>query len=574
MDKIRRQEMLRLIESELHMLQSEANVTDANKTTNEKTEKTVQWVPPTEAFEKNYGTSGLLDSKEQLEIISYNILSLELGGDDYYRNLDGSVQRIDLETRKQALNTKIQKWIEAGKVICLQEVTYSFINETANPVLHTVLNANQYAIYSHFYSYMPNKQNRTLKGTCRLGLATLIPRKHYDIKNNGLLRPWENPEIPLNTLRFKEEQESYMKELANDLDFISKQKKMLDTPEKDEFVKAIHNKWHLDPTVTTTPLICAGLAGKRKTIQNALNKVMAEFKNSTPGFGDRSVIILKLQDANDNEILIANVHFPCQYRYPKIMASIAIKTKLYILDWMTKTSNQLVPLLLCGDFNSSPEEEAGSAYHCLTGSTEYISSTINTSLVSAHDFHKAVTNEKWIDCLRDVNNDGCTNYGFTKSNYEECKKEFHVVLDSILPLFSMYADALFNSNDIEQIKTLNEDYFQAMGILSTDTEKIEEMTERIDAAIQTAIKHKLKFIKPKSLLLDHMFLRDLESTLNIVSAFCPQTWFTEGIARGKPLPNMDSNQPSDHLAINLTLAFKYQHTYRSFSDSAPSKSEW
>jgi hypothetical protein len=80
----------------------------------------------------------------------------------------------------------------------------------------------------------------------------------------------------------------------------------------------------------------------------------------------------------------------------------------------------------------------------------------------------------------------------------------------------------------------------------------------IQNVIKTALENRSDFFKAKALLLDQMFLRDTDDRLEIVEAYCPNKFDVATRLGGIPIPNLSKGEPSDHLAISISLAFKKQ----------------
>jgi hypothetical protein len=308
------------------------------------------------------------------------------------------------------------------------------------------------------------------------------------------------------------------------------------------------------------------LSDKKAELKKLCFTLLAPFKNSTPGYSDRVAIIIQIEDKNYNNLLLTTVHLPCMYRYPEIMTSIAFKTKQSILQWMQhNTIGHEYPMLLCGDFNSDPNEEAKSAYHSFTGELDYHSQHVQRKFIHAIDFSRIVNDERWTDCLKHINKHGCTNFGFTRSSFNECKTELKTSMDSIRPNLSILVDMI-----IELSERLDSTSFSRM--CNTYIESIEDMKGaddvRMDAStkralridlkesIYAALRERNKIFKPKALLLDHFFMRDRLERVAITNAECPTIFDVISKTKGKPLPDLSLEEPSDHLCISLSLRFK------------------
>ena len=583
---------------------------------------------PSKPFEVDYGDSEhVLDEKGTIDVVSYNILSLELGMDDNYRNIDGSVNTIDVGERRTAINDKIIPWLAQGKVLCLQEVTYKFIGQEENSYLHDKLRLYNYAIYSHFYSYVTPKTPGQ-KGFCTLGLAVLVPRRLYAVKNSGILRPWENPEVPKDiassvdaarldmsiieiafgycSVIFKRGStigvqdavillQEGIKKLKKELSTLNtslpvsivsheavRANKLIESVDMlNNIVKSaagydisrlksllqeliIHTcNIQVQPSSSDDFNIMKALSDKKAELSKLCIKQLAPFKSSTHRYSDRVAIILQIEDKKKNNLLLTTVHLPCQYRYPAVMTSIAFKTKESILQWMKRnTTGYEYPMLLCGDFNSDPNDEAQGAYHSFTGDLSYHSQHVQRGFIHESDFYRIVNDEKWTDCLKNINEYGCTNFGFTGSRFNECKTELKASMDSIRTNLSVLVDRIIELRGTADSTTLSEmcdRYIEAMK--GGNDEKMDYDTERelridLKKSINEALRERNRIFKPNPHLIDHFFMRDRLGRVEITHRECPQVYDVIGKTKGRPLPDLSLKEPSDHLYISLSLRFK------------------
>ena len=479
------------------------------------------WIPPEEPSVVTFGVTEAQDAKSEIDIVSYNILSLELTKDDYYRNLDGTVKMDDQEKRIWLLNKRVEKWMMEGKIIMLQEATYSFVmkhdfkrGRTLNVHLHDLMQQYGYECYYHFYNYVPKRDQLTGKiisgsGTCTLGLATLIPARQMKVVQSKLLRPWVNSEYTVEDL------------LA--LDVLTNKIESMDAD---------------DPEI---PI----LQEEKETLQ-------LKYRNTTPNYADRTVLMLALEPRRGppRRCVIGNVHMPCQYRDPKVMVRIAVKTKKSILDWMEGCRLDC-PLVLGGDFNSDPTE-GSAAYRCFTGTLDGVDALVEENrYISAQEFTRSVTNEKWVDLMHEQPGGCvCTNYGFTKRNYEESLRKFKDFMESLAFSASVMAEPILQMQSFESIvRGVDDDT-----LLITDKSKLVEIVRR-------ARKERAQFFKPRVLVLDHLFLRDNEGVVERVKS--RRTFLHEIVKRTKGLPIPDIHgikEPSDHLPIFLTLRWRNKQT--------------
>lgn len=597
------------------------------------------WETPTKPFVQDYSgapANRVSKRKETIDVVSYNILSLNSTQGDFYRNLDGSVKVIDTEVRKRSINAKIVRWLEEERVICMQEVTHNFINAEENRELHEELKKHSYAVYSHFYNFMRSDVPGQT-GYCTLGLAILVPTRLYAVKNSGLLRPWKNPVIPVNVdnllkkiearvqvicIHFKycsvifkkgynvERDEAVdllsegIRELNNSLTSSIPDLRIInDSPDSvklnifqtsksilqslirnlkdeagvmsmDEFKAKLKEKLieenELDVGDMSTFNIMKGLSAKKDELRRHDTAARAPFKSNVSKFSDRSVIILHIEDMDRNNLLLATVHLPCEYREPKTMTSLALKTKESILNWIRlNTAGSEYPMLLCGDFNSSPHNEAGCAYNIFTGDLWYDSENVDKAYTHETDYFRLVRREQWNDCLKDRQKHGCTCYGFTKNGLNDCTSTFEEALNSIMPVFSVLAEDIINLRlpfKASQFNVMCDNYITANGcnVDEITPEMRDDLEIKLRSAITKAIREKKRIFKPKELLIDHFFLRDKLEQTAVRGKDCPQSYDVVARTKGKPLPNlsMPEPEPSDHLPISLSLKFNDQDVLR------------
>ena len=469
------------------------------------------WIPPEEpSLIPVQNVMEPQEPRDELDVVSYNILSLELTKDDYYRNLDGTVKADDRERRMWLLNKRVEKWMVEGKVILLQEATYSFVmkydfkrGQNLNKHLHDLMQKHGYECYYHFYNYVPGRDSWSGKivsgnGTCTLGLATLVPTRQLRVVQSKLLRPWVNSEYTVQDL------------LA--LDRLNEQIEAAETPE---------------------------LLEQKEELQQ-------KYRNITPNYTDRTILMLALEPrvGPPRRCVIGNVHMPCQYRDPRVMVRIAVKAKRSILDWM-ETARLDCPLILGGDFNSDPTDGNG-AYKCFTGALDGMDVLVEENkYISKEEFAQCVTNERWTDLLSDQQG-VCTNYGFTKRNYEESLRKFKDFMEGLAFSASALAEPILQMLSFDAIMRSVDD----STLMITDKTRLADIVRR-------ARKERAQFFKPRVLVLDHLFLRDKEGRIERVNS--RRTFIHEIVKRtkGQPIPDIvTAKEPSDHLPVFLSMRWK------------------
>ena len=194
------------------------------------------------------------------------------------------------------------------------------------------------------------------------------------------------------------------------------------------FCAAIALKNDIDPTQVTLPSdigkllqkISLKLTKENETVKATYTRTLTEegYKEKKIHFNDRTVLVLHLKDQSGKNLVIANVHLPCRHREIVKMTSLAFKAKQYVINWMQDKNLLEYPLILCGDLNSDPNVNNGTAYHCIAGNIPYLSDQVNTDTIDQEEFSTYVTNEQWVDCLSIAYTDGFTNYGLTKDSFE------------------------------------------------------------------------------------------------------------------------------------------------------------
>jgi endonuclease/exonuclease/phosphatase family metal-dependent hydrolase len=365
-----------------------------------------------------------------------------------------------------------------------------------------------YECYYHFYNYVPGRDPVTGKiisgnGTCTLGLATLVPVRKLRVVQSKLLRPWVNSEYTCEDLL------------------------VLDS---------------LNARVESAS------EGEIPALQTEKEALQQKYRNTTPNYTDRTVLMLALESRRGppRRFIVGNVHMPCQYRDPKVMVRIAVKTKKSILDWM-ETARLDCPLVLGGDFNSDPTE-GSAAYRCFTGALDGVDVLIEDNrYISASEFSRSVTNEKWLDLMSEQPGGlVCTNFGFTKRNYEESLRKFKDFMESLAFSASVMAEPILQMQSFDAIVRSAENGT----LLITEKAKLVEI-------VRCARKEKAQFFKPRVLVLDHFFLRDTNGMVERLKS--RRSFVHEIVKRTKGLPIPDINgvkEPSDHLPIFLTLGWK------------------
>ena len=428
----------------------------------------------------------------------------------------------DQKKRIWMLNKRMEKWMAEGKIILLQEVTYSFImkydskrGQNLNKHLHDLMNQYGYECYYSFYNYVPARETSGKivpgNGTCTLGLATLVPTRQLRVVQSKLLRPWVHSEYT-----------------ADDLQTLDRITAEIERLEQDDLTHA--------------------LVDKLEALRAEKESVHFKYRYNTPTYADRTVIMLALESRTNPQqrVVVGNIHMPCQYRDPRVMVRIAVKTKKSILDWTTAAKLDACPMLLGGDFNSDPNEGSG-AYRCFNGALESGDTLIEDyKYVSEDEFNSCVINEKWADLVADHTQGVCTNYGFTKRNYEESLRKFKDFMEGLAFSSSVLAEPILQLHSTEAILCSADNSTLAI----TDRHRLLDIVHR-------ARKERGQFFKPRVLVLDHFFLRDKSELLE--KCCSRRTFIFEIIGRtkGHPIPDMyNAKEPSDHLPIFLTMKWR------------------
>lgn len=234
------------------------------------------------------------------------------------------------------------------------------------------------------------------------------------------------------------------------------------------------------------------------------------------------------------------------------MTSLAFRAKQSVISWMESNGIQETPLIFCGDFNSDPKDIAGTAYHCIAGSLRYSATEVDTNIINESEFTATVTNESWVDCLRNRDTEQFTNFGFTKNSFKTCLDELKIAMDETrihLSLFSCYL--LKDQKDETEFDILYEKYLETRGV-----EKTDDLKREIQKEISTIKDNLVEYMHPTARHLDHIFLRDMKNMLEITDCECPLKSDIARITGMKPIPNLAHNQPSDHLPISVSFKFR------------------
>ncbi len=505
-----------------------------------------------QAYKIENQNDGHLTDIDGVKVVSYNILSSETFPSSHYRKLDRSINSIEPSDRKECINKKILGWLTSNHIICLQEVTADFMGADTNPDLHKTLSKNKYNAYYHHYKYNGEKKKNML------GLAILVPNSFYTIMAYDLLRPWANQEKKVvDGDRIKENQGKIMK-LTESMKELSP---LIKTPDQDRIRRVserlISTYAITDESIKTNPgKLCAALKQMHSNLSRENEEIIAPYRKSPPNIGDRTIIILHLIDNQRRNLVVANVHVPCQYENPVAMTTLALRTKEHIINWMKAKTLDSFPLVLCGDLNSDPDDAAGKAYHCFAGNISYDPTNVNTEYISKYDFKKYVEDEKWYSCLRRSHISGLTNYGFTENSMKRCIQDIRAAMEDCGLNSSMFIKFILN-DDVPDFDEIFEDYLQNSQFIEREIEDSkEELKEKIKSNIAYIKSQKSNYIKPKPLHLDHIFIRDEHSILLIESYDYPSKLDTIERLEGNPIPNLDKGEPSDHLPISVSLKFK------------------
>ena len=314
-----------------------------------------------------------LEPANTINVVSYNILSSATSSDGYYKDTNGASRTFDEDQRRRMIYSRLKEWMEKQKVICLQEVTYSFL--FLDDQLQALLDAHSYDVYANFYAYSVQKQTTTM------GLAVFVPINHF--AEATLLSPWQYP------LKSRK-REAEIEEIKEEIETLH--------AKKIELCKAKRTTADvtaLQQAITDIQTQIADLQTRQKALDAASKQEVTNYK-------DRTILALRLGIAG-GKISIGNIHVPCQFKDPWLATSIAFQAKQAVLEWATD------PLVFCGDFNSQPGQ---AGYRCFTGTQV----SVDPDRIPADTFSRVVTEEKWESPLETFT--GCTCYGLTAATVE------------------------------------------------------------------------------------------------------------------------------------------------------------
>lgn len=261
--------------------------------------------------------------KTIVRVITYNVLSSNLGGADYFTSCDP--KNLDPYTRRQRVMSKIKTEVNNSEennkpIICLQEISHSWVG-----TLHTFFSNNNYhfvtALYGHkFNGYMgigiayPTDQFQTMHtNVCRLS----------DFRDGGWPRKPREVEAD--------------KGIGNSIRSIWK-------TGRGWFGLGVH--YLLVKPMRTLSILPQPENPKKEIWTNS------EYRYN-------ELIFLSLKDKkNDARFAIANYHMPCAFQTPMVMtihADLAVKR--------VQKLAQGQPFIFAGDFNILPDS---STYRLIT----------------------------------------------------------------------------------------------------------------------------------------------------------------------------------------------------------------
>lgn len=475
---------------------------------------------------------------------SYNILSMELSKTDHYRNLDGTAKTLDPTERMRLINEAVNGWMKRGDVICLQEATALYLGIDTNPELHKLLTAHAYDMYFHEYGFQVTKgltkqQQKEIKPIFTLGLAILVPLDRYIVSAATTLKPWGAGIVP------PEQQNAFKKlerEYGKTKNILAELEKNRPTPSDPLFVNgrnALRTLPKRDLDLDLDTLI--QLLGEQEAAMQRVYTTEAALVEKAKAklvekYEDRSILALALEDSKGSTMLVANLHLPCVYEDKTAMASLAFCAKRAILDWMAQTRLTGFPLLVCGDFNSSPEDTACS---CFNGTLDSASKWIDPR-ISHKAFEQYISNERWDYTPTPL--DGCTAYCFSNVAFQAAKAQFEAEMDERYPNFAPYVDGVLRLRQPNECEA----YYRDQGKTPPDLEVFKE-----------AFELKKKFFVPKKLWLDHFFLRASPGQIGVVQMTIQTEEEVARRLKGRPIPDLApaTAEPSDHLPIHISIEF-------------------
>lgn len=491
------------------------------------------WVPPTTSIITKCveGVGHVeFEFKDSLVTVTFNILSLLLGGDGYNKDNYGNDAVWDNERRVELTCDYIQKTVRefAGRavVFCLQETTYGFVNHA---LVRQLCNDLGYDCYSSYFGYMPEKKSskedsahkstilkaypedappkadepkektdeaaadekaeeaedqaktneavakkeepkKKFKGVNKLGLCTMVPIG-VKVLDNPLIRPWKNPFIPIEDAqklkKLFDQQEAAkpflpeLKSMGNNIDFkklgdfsdqFGLSKKFLvpefyKPPTLDLWMAGVwagsnkdwesltlrdklanqYKKLHLWATGSeeeweetcwreSVGQLFQAIVDVGKNLSSEWSKLYEPYKNTAP-FPDRTGVLVLLE-INGKKVLIVNIHLPCQWRFPKVMVTMAYKVLKDIQEeLLTKPEYTGVPVVLCGDLNSSLGDK-DNALTFLLGKLDYQSNNVARKFIDEESFESIKKGFSFEDVCADIPN-RVTNYSLTRPALED-----------------------------------------------------------------------------------------------------------------------------------------------------------
>ena len=226
-----------------------------------------------------------------VRVTTYNVLSSNLAGADYFRNCNP--QYLESEYRFEKLKEKLNKETSLNSIICLQELSQTWTGK-----LHTYFANKGYYLTTALYG---NKFN----GYMGIGIA--IPLNSYNIELVDIKRISD-----IKTVEYKPRQERPT--ILSKILSLTKQmiKNLFVTPQK-----PIQDAWD------------AALDRKNQFL---------------------SVIVNSKEDKKS--FIIGTYHMPCMFQLPSVMTIHTALSTQYIQKFAAKKQ---LPYVFCGDFNISPK---------------------------------------------------------------------------------------------------------------------------------------------------------------------------------------------------------------------------
>jgi 2',5'-phosphodiesterase len=281
-------------------------------------------------------------SQQSVRITTYNVLSSHLAEPDYFRNCTPAF--LDANYRLKALKTKLNVECDKGAIICLQEVSISWLGP-----LHTFFRAKDYVVVSTQYGNVMNNF---------MGVAIAIPVSKYDIIDADVTRVADKIDIDIPQDESRKGNNNFSKGGHNRSNSRGVGNALR------ELWRAIfggsgQNKRHSNGRAGN------GNSNSEMKLSSEDEKIMAYWRDAENRKNQMICVRLQSQISSEsqsgsglNSFCIGTYHMPCAFRKPPMMMIHCALSAHHLHEFA-----QGDPYVFAGDFNIKPQ---GAMYNLLT----------------------------------------------------------------------------------------------------------------------------------------------------------------------------------------------------------------